>query len=222
MDIGSMTSGLATPQQRGSRRWRVPAGREALIETWRLPRPCSYFGSMASRERRWNSSAGRWAGLSSTSFYVAFGSKEALYREAVALYLATHGQVMAALRDTSLPPRACIEQALRGSVAMQTASSHPSSCLITLSAMMGSQSLPPIRNITADERRSNREAILACVEEGVSNGTLQAGSDVSGLAALFEELLVGLSIQSRDGVDGVVIDAAVIQAMRLWDANREV
>ena len=76
-------------------------------------------------------------GLSSASFYAAFASKEALYREVLARYLGTHGRVLESLRDARLTPRERIEQALRRSARMQTDASHPSGCMITLSATIG-------------------------------------------------------------------------------------
>lgn len=157
--------------------------------------------------------------ISSASFYAAFGSKEALYREAVAEYLRTHGQVMSALRDPSIPPRIRIERALRGSATMQTAPSHPTGCMVALSATVCSENGAPVQAITAAERRANREAIAACVGDGVETGALRPDTDVPGLAALFEGLLVGLSIQARDGIPGKIIDGAITQAMKAWDEN---
>lgn len=43
-------------------------------------------------------------GITAPSFYAAFGSKEALFREAVACYLNSYGRVNDALWDDSLPP----------------------------------------------------------------------------------------------------------------------
>ena len=68
-------------------------------------------------------------------------------------------------------------------------------------------------------RKANREAIVACVEEGIEEGALRPDTDVPGLAALFEGLLVGLSIQARDGLPGKIIDAAITQALKAWDEN---
>ena len=47
--------------------------------------------------------------ISTASFYAAFGSKEALFREALGCYLASHGQVLAPLIDSNLHPRRAIE-----------------------------------------------------------------------------------------------------------------
>ena len=159
-------------------------------------------------------------GISSASFYAAFGSKEALYREALDKYLGTHGGVMSALRDQSLPPRLRLEQALRRSAEMQTAPSHPAGCMVALSSTICSASGASIQALTISERAANREAIRACVTAGIDDGTLRRHTDPAGLSTLFEGLLVGLSIQARDGVSFEDIDAAVTHALSAWDANR--
>jgi len=157
--------------------------------------------------------------ISSASFYAAFGSKEALYRKALDKYLLTHGTVVSALRDESLSPRERLERSLRQSAAMQTATSHPTGCMVALSATIGPESAASVQSVTAAERAANRDAIRACVQAAIDDGTLRAKTDAAGLAALFEGLLVGLSIQARDGVSAEDLNAAVTQALNAWDAN---
>ncbi|MCB8879226.1 TetR/AcrR family transcriptional regulator [Acidisoma cellulosilytica] len=156
-------------------------------------------------------------GLSSASFYAAFGSKEALFREVLDLYLGTHGQVLNALRDETLSPRARIELALRRSACMQSDASHPPGCMITLAATIGSADCTAIQALTARERAANRQAIRACVEEAVAAGALRAETDVAGLAAVFDGLLLGLSLQARDGVPGSAMDAGITAVLAAWD-----
>jgi TetR/AcrR family transcriptional repressor for divergent bdcA len=158
-------------------------------------------------------------GISSASFYAAFGSKEALYRETLDAYLRGHGMVMAALRDESLAPRERLERALRQSAVMQTEADHPTGCMVALSATICSADASIIRSLTAAERAANREAIRACIDAAIADGTLRADTDPVGLAALFGGLLVGLSIQARDGVSGEQLDAAVTQVLTAWDAT---
>ena len=158
-------------------------------------------------------------GLSSASFYAAFGSKEALYREALGLYLRTHGRAVAPLQDPSLPPRERIDLALRASARMQTGKGHPPGCLVTLSTMVCSPEGGALRAPAAAERRANREALRTAVEEAVASGELRADADASGLATLFEGVLLGLSIQALDGAAPACLDAAVTAALRVWDAS---
>jgi len=158
-------------------------------------------------------------GLSPASFYAAFGSKAALFREAVARYCATYGQVTAPLHDPAVPPRRAIEEALRASAHMQTDRSHPSGCLIVLSASAWSSGNAVLQAELRAERQVNRDAIRACIQRAMADGELSGTTDPEALTALFEGLLVGFSIQARDGFQVEAMDAAITAALRVWDLH---
>lgn len=156
-------------------------------------------------------------GISAPSFYAAFGSKEALFQETVALYLKSHGAVMECLWDTQLPPRAAIELALRASARMQTEAGHPKGCMVAL----GVTSAGVVDNLAgadalATARARNRAGIVACIERGVALQELDPGTDVAALAGAFESFLLGLSTLARDGATIETMDGAVTQILRLW------
>ena len=157
-------------------------------------------------------------GISTASFYAAFGSKEALFREVVVRYLDTHGRVTAALKDPAWPSRAAIEQTLRASARMQVGDAHPQGCLVVLSASACAAETRPIQVVLAAERRRNRAGLLACVARAVAAGELRDGTDAMALATMFESFLLGLSTQARDGVPLAALEAAVTQLMSVWDA----
>ena len=159
-------------------------------------------------------------GLSAASFYGAFGSKESLYRGALARYLDTHGQVVAPLHDETLKPRDALEQALRRSARMQTDAQLPKGCMLVLSAANASPENQHLQALVAAERRRTRDAIWCCVERAVASGELRQDADAVGLVALAEALLVGMSVQVRDGVSCAAIEAAVSSLLQLWDINR--
>ena len=160
--------------------------------------------------------------LSAASFYGAFGSKEELYREALARYLATHGQVVATLYDEALPPRAALERALRRSAWLQTDARLPKGCMLILSAANAAPENDHLRALVAAERWRTRDVIRRCVERAVASGELRSDAGIEGLATLSEALLVGMSVQARDGVSHAAIDAAVSYLLQLWDLNRSV
>lgn len=156
-------------------------------------------------------------GISAPSFYAAFGSKEALFHETVALYLQSHGSVMDCLWDPALRPRAAIELALRGSAHMQVEPSHPTGCMVALgvSSAGGPENAAVAAGLTAARAR-NRAGILACVERGVAQQELGPGTDAAALATVFESFLLGLSALARDGATRETLDRAVDQVLRLW------
>ena len=153
-------------------------------------------------------------GLSKASFYAAFKSKAELYREVIAFYLKTHGRVSDDLANQALAPRTRLEVALRRTAAMQSDPSHPSGCLIALSAMTAATG--GLTRLTADERARNRAQISQCVREAMENGELKPGTDPEGVAALLDGLLLGISIMARDGVLKGTLDAAISSAFSSW------
>jgi TetR/AcrR family transcriptional repressor for divergent bdcA len=162
-------------------------------------------------------------GISAASFYAAFGSKAALFGEAVGHYLETHGQATASLMDESLPPKQAIETALRRSARMQTAPAHPRGCLIVLGASNCSPENLHIEALLKSERARNRLAIAAHLARAVADGALPPRADTAMLAGVFNTFLLGISYEARDGATWAAIDASITGLMRLWeDAARPV
>ncbi|WP_429237188.1 TetR/AcrR family transcriptional regulator [Janthinobacterium lividum] len=160
-------------------------------------------------------------GISAPSFYAAFGSKEALFREAAQCYLDTFARVTECLWDDSLAPRAAIELALRQSASMQSEPGHPPGCMVALGCM----SAPTAEHAAVaapltHSRARTRAGFVRCVERGMASGDLPGDMDAVALASVFDSFLSGVAIQARDGVGYTVFDSAITQIMRVWDANR--
>lgn len=161
--------------------------------------------------------AGIGGGITAPSFYAAFASKEALFREVVQRYAATHGQVSACLWDDALSPRDAIELALRRSAAMQTERSHPKGCLLVFAASTCGPENGHMQKALAKHRARTRQGYERCVQRAVNAGELPSDTDVRAFAAVFHGFLVGLSVQARDGVSVGVLDRAITSLMAVWD-----
>jgi len=158
-------------------------------------------------------------GISAPSFYAAFASKEALFKEVMARYLTTHGRVTESLFDTQLPPREAIELTLRRSARMQCESDHPKGCLVALGTLSScSAESAVISAPLANARAENRAGMAACIERAMASGELPADTQPQVLAAVFDGFLLGLTALARDGVEFQVLDAAVTQVMWVWDS----
>ncbi|MFT8809377.1 TetR/AcrR family transcriptional regulator [Gluconobacter sp.] len=156
--------------------------------------------------------------ISPASFYAAFGSKEALFREVVQRYLETYGQVMAPLWDQTLSPRDAIESTLRGSARMQTSRTHPAGCMIVLGACNCSPENQPVQTLLETERARSRSGFAACVKRAIANEELAASPATETLPTLFATFLHGLSCEARDGNRAKQLDAAITTLMQLWDS----
>lgn len=157
--------------------------------------------------------------ISPASFYAAFGSKEALFREVVQHYLATYGQVMAPLWDESLSPRDAIERTLRGSARMQAGRSHPTGCLVVSGASNCSLENEPVQSLVAAERQRTRAGIRACVERAIANGDLKASGATDALPDILTTFFHGMTCEARDGITSQNLDAAITSLLAVWDIN---
>ncbi|WP_455815204.1 TetR/AcrR family transcriptional regulator [Pseudomonas graminis] len=160
-------------------------------------------------------------GITAPSFYAAFGSKEALFNEAVNCYLKTHAQVTEPLWDSELPARQALETALKNSARMQYGPEHPRGCMVALSAMFTCPAenrhiLQPLE----ESRRRTREGIMHCVKRGISSGELADNKDTLALAVSFDSFLLGISTLARDDVPLASVERAITHIMGLWDFAR--
>ncbi|MEA9554560.1 TetR/AcrR family transcriptional regulator [Xanthomonas nasturtii] len=159
-------------------------------------------------------------GITAPSFYAAFGSKEALYKECMERYLAAYAQVTHCLWDASLAPRQALELALRRSAKMQCERGHPKGCMVALGVMSApSPELAAISTPLTRSRARTRAGIRACVERAIASGELAADLDAAALTCVFDSFLLGLSTLARDGVGFKLMDAAIAQVLQLWDHN---
>jgi AcrR family transcriptional regulator len=156
-------------------------------------------------------------GIGQSSLYAAFGSKEALFREAVSLYDELESATTyAALRDEPTA-RAAIEGVLRGNAAAFADPSTPSGCLVVLGATGRTPESEAVGAYLARHRRDDRDAILRRLQRGVADGDVPADADLDALADFYSTVLQGLSIQARDGAERPALEAVVDVAMAAWD-----
>lgn len=158
-------------------------------------------------------------GISAPSFYAAFESKEALYKEALERYMVLYGDLTRSLHDASIAPREAVFLALQRSARMQTESGHPKGCMVALGVMgagpLGNES---ITQWLRDVRARTRAGFRACVERGIQSGELRESTDPASLAVAIDCFFQGLSVLARDRLRHAVIDKAVKDAMGMWDA----
>lgn len=156
-------------------------------------------------------------GISATSLYAAFGSKEDLFREAVAYYNAPRrSPTTRALRDQPTA-RAAVEAMLRDNARLYADPATPRGCLIVLAGTNYTPTSAPVKDLLSELRRRDREELEHRVERAIADGELPSRLDPVALARFVITLLHGLSVQARDGASSQQLDAVVDHAMRSWD-----
>jgi AcrR family transcriptional regulator len=155
-------------------------------------------------------------GIGSPSLYAAFGGKEALFREAVALYGATFGGMTSRALTERPTAREAVEAMLRDNAESYVLPEHPAGCMIVLAATNYTPGNQGIHDYLTEMRRSSQESLRDRLRQGVADGELPPGTDVDGMAAFYITVLNGLSIQARDGAKASELTAVVDGAMAAW------
>jgi AcrR family transcriptional regulator len=155
-------------------------------------------------------------GINSPSLYAAFGSKEALFREAVALYDEIEGEATAAaMREPTA--RRSMEALLRNNLIAYTDPNKPRGCMIVLSASIGKTQNREIRRYVAQYRRSTISLLQERLRRGIENGDVPPSADITAISTFFVTVLHGLSIQANDGATRDELHQVADAAIAAWD-----
>jgi AcrR family transcriptional regulator len=157
-------------------------------------------------------------GINAPSLYAAFGSKEELFRDAVALYDTTDGSATERALREQPTARAAIEAMLRENADIYADPANPSGCMVVLGTTTWTPHNEDVRSYLSGLRHKTFELIQARLERGVDAGELPPDTDVRALAAYYNTVLEGLSIQARDGASRGTMHAIIDCAMATWDA----
>ncbi|MER8070268.1 TetR/AcrR family transcriptional regulator [Streptomyces sp. NPDC094034] len=157
-------------------------------------------------------------GIASPSLYAAFGSKEELFREAVALYTTNAGQAVAGALTEEPTARAAVNAVLRARAYEYTGADTPGGCMIVLAATNCSESNAPVRDHLARLRKAGIEELAERLEQGVRDGDLAPGTDTYAVASFYTAVLQGMSVQARDGASREDLEMLAERAMWAWEA----
>jgi len=156
-------------------------------------------------------------GINSPSLYAAFGSKEALFREALALYSATEGTEIWTTLPDAPSAREAIERFLRATAEAFTKGDKPRGCLIVLGALHPSDANANVCQELRRHRAENVAALRDRLERAVREGELRKGVDCQAVATFYATVQQGMSIQARDGAAREALLAVADCAMAAWD-----
>jgi len=156
-------------------------------------------------------------GLSPASLYAAFGSKEALYREALRLY------------GPSLPRPARggesiygqLEQLLRSAALRFTEPDHPPGCMMLTGSLRCGADASGAAQAAAEVRAERLAAMSAWFEQAKSAGDLAPQVDATGLANFYMAVLQGMSVQAIDGADAATLLRIGDHALSQWPGAHE-
>jgi AcrR family transcriptional regulator len=155
-------------------------------------------------------------GISAPSLYNAFGSKEGLFRETVAYYVAHDGGAPARALREQPTARGAIETMMLSTLANAADGTPDSGCLVVLGAANCADGHRNVDDFLKGYRRGNFEAIHQRLRKAQAEKELPANVDTEGLAGFYSTVMNGLAIQIRDGVPRDRLERVVRAAMVAW------
>lgn len=155
-------------------------------------------------------------GIAPPSLYAAFGSKEALFREALALYGQRYGGFLSQPMSGTGSARAAIEQMLQAAARQFADARHPLGCMVAAGELQASAAQGTLVAEVAERRQAAQLTIRARLNRARQDGELPADSDTATLAAYFAMVVQGLAVQARDGAKPVLLKRLADLAMQAW------
>jgi AcrR family transcriptional regulator len=160
-------------------------------------------------------------GISASSFYNSFGSKEELYCEATQSYLALSGRwFFGILNDESTDARTAFSRLFAATAEEYTRGDHPPGCMIALACTQTPPALESIREVMVEHRAFSEATMAERIRKGIADGDVPEDAGVDMLAAYFSAVARGLAGQARDGASREKLAAIGRLAMRAWPAGK--
>ena len=158
--------------------------------------------------------------IGSPSLYAAFGSKEALYAEALQHYAKTNEHLVWAAFQSADTARSAVSSFLMDSAAALTGciADLPRGCMVTLSSV-GSEGHIELGEIVRNARAVTRDRLEARLTRAVTDGEIHEMTDLRGLCRFVQAVQAGMSILARDGATRSELEDMTQVAMAGWDAR---
>ncbi|MGG1948235.1 TetR/AcrR family transcriptional regulator [Trinickia sp. NRRL B-1857] len=155
-------------------------------------------------------------GIASPSLYAAFGSKEALFQEALDYYRNTEGrEIWGGLSESGTAFEA-IQSYLMQTARAFTRRGKPPGCLVVLSALHPAEHSNTVRQRLIEMRLQNAERIKQRLMQGVTTGEISSKADLSAIAKYYVTVQQGMSIQARDGATRRELETIAHAALAAW------
>lgn len=155
-------------------------------------------------------------GIAPPSLYAAFGSKEALYREALALYQAQYGQFLQTPFAQAGSVRDAMAAMLAAAAQQFSQRSHPLGCMVACGELQASPGNSPLAGELTHLRQAAQHSLWQQLETARQRGGLPEPTDTKTLAAFYALVVQGMAIQARDGTPLAELNLLAQQAMQAW------
>ncbi|HEY4201564.1 MAG TPA: TetR/AcrR family transcriptional regulator [Devosiaceae bacterium] len=159
-------------------------------------------------------------GIVSPSIYAAFGSKEALFAEAVQHYRAAYAAGLLQALNDAPDAQSGVNAMLNAAIDLFTRKDTPGGCFVVSATASNCPHNADMRKTMVQLRCERSDQIAARLRADVAAGRLLSDIPVATLADLFATVLQGLAIGARDGMSKARLRAMLLPARSMlagWD-----
>ena len=155
----------------------------------------------------------------SPSLYAAFGSKEALYLEAIQRYVEIFGPPVWDGLAQGATARAGVQNLLLAATeSLPESHVTPGGCMAALAAVCDEWPAG-IAGVVRKIRVEMLGMLRSRLEAGVANGELPATTDIEALSRFYFSVYQGMAVQARDGAGAPELKGVVAAAMSAWPGD---
>lgn len=159
-------------------------------------------------------------GITKTSFYAAFGSKESLFGQVLDRYTAGPASYgFEALRQPSA--RSVFSALLDGAVLTSTMPGAPPGCLGVQAALPSNGKGRPAHDLLAAWRNAGTDRLEERLSQAVSEGDLPPDADPKALARYMTTVTFGIAVQAASGMERAELRGIADVALDNWDRQGE-
>lgn len=159
-------------------------------------------------------------GIKAPSLYAAFGSKEALYVEAVEHYAATIGpSVWGRLAEGSTGRSGINNLLLAAAQMMPEGDATPGGCMVAL-AGAGEVASGPVPAAIKKLRLNCLRLLREHFKKAIARRELPSSTNIDRWSRFYFGVYLGMAIQARDGATSAELKGIAKAAMAAWPATR--
>ena len=158
-------------------------------------------------------------GISPSSLYATFGSKEELFLTALDKYEKEYGMYWVPILDDTADGREAFLRMFDAASRELTRPDLPRGCMMTLALLHSSPELDPLRRKLNKRRAAALEIITSRLRRAVKDGDLAPKTPIDNLAQMLMTVFQGMTVRARAGADRKELLQAGRGAIAAWPTN---
>lgn len=155
-------------------------------------------------------------GITPPSLYTAFGSKEALYREALELYRDEYAAFVFRAVQEEKTALAAMTRLLIEAASNYCDPSVPNGCMVSTAVLSCAPEHDAVAKLVATMRAQTADFLAGRFDRAITEGELPVGTDAGSLSRYFTAVIQGMSVQARDGAGPEILTEIARNALRAW------